>query len=343
MKRILFAVICTVFLVFPALPAGKKTLDMWVIDTEGGKSLLLVSPTGKSMLVDTGFPGFSERDTTRILEACKDAGVTKLDILLTTHYDVDHVNNAPSLVAKMPVALFIDHGPAAVNDMSTTSAVKAYDQLWPNARHMVAKLGDKIPFDGVDVQVVTAARQILKTPLAGAGQPNAACQGVERIKTWQGVNEDVSENANALGLFYKFGKFRMLDLADLTWNYELDLMCPSNPIGTVDLFMVSHHGNNISNSQALVHAIQPRVAIMNNGARKIGAASAIRTIKSAPGLQALYMAHWSANAPNDNPPDEFLANIQSSPDGKWIKATAGEDGVITVTNGRTGETKTYKP
>jgi competence protein ComEC len=146
-----------------------------------------------------------------------------------------------------------------------------------------------------------------------------------------------------VGLLFTFGRFRMLDLADLTWNKERALMCPNNPIGTVDLFMVSHHGNDISNSPALVHALKPRVAIMNNGARKIGAPAALKVIRSAPGLEALYQLHWSVRAGAEgNAPDEFIANLQDSPDGKWIKVSASQDGSFTVTNGRTGASRAFK-
>ena len=336
---ILRALLCGLAFVL-ALHAA-KTLDMWVVDTEGGKALLILSPAGQSMLIDTGFPGNNGRDTNRILEACRAAGVKKIDILLTTHYDLDHVNNTPSLVAKMPVAMFVDHGPAAVKDRGTTAAVKAYDELVAKAKHQVVKPGDKIPFKGVDVLVVTSAGEALKTPLKGAGAPNAACAGVPP-KTWPKANEDTSENGSSVGTLFTFGKFRMLDMGDLTWNRELQLMCPNNPIGAVDLFMVNHHGNDISNSPALVNALHARVAIMNNGAKKIGAASVVKTLKAAPGMQALYMLHWSANAPDDNPPDQYLANLQNSPDGKWIKVSAQKSGAMVVTNARTGESKTYK-
>jgi len=53
-------------------------------------------------------------------------------------------------------------------------------------------------------------------------------------------------------------------LGDLTWNKEFDLMCPMNRIGSADLFVVSHHGQPISNAEVLVHGIHARVAIMNN-------------------------------------------------------------------------------
>jgi len=145
MKRIVPAALCG--LLFVSLLPAAKTLDMWVVDSEGAKSLLIVSPSGQSMLIDTGFPGNADRDTNRIVEACQAAGVKKLDILVVTHYDLDHVNNAPSVVARIPVDLFVDHGPAAVTDRGTTAAVKAYDELWPKAKHLVVKPGDKIPFN----------------------------------------------------------------------------------------------------------------------------------------------------------------------------------------------------
>jgi beta-lactamase superfamily II metal-dependent hydrolase len=314
---------------------------MYVVDTEGGKVLLLISPSGQSMLVDAGFPGNNDRDANRIEEAAKAAGVTKFDYVLVTHYDMDHVNNVPATVAKIPAVTFVDHGPAVVTDGGTTKAVAAYDELVAKAKHLVVKPGDKIPFQGVDVLVVTSALQALAKPVQGAGAANPFCAETQPM-TWPRLNEDISENAASVGLLYTFGKFRMLDLGDLTWNKEIALMCPNNPIGTVDLFMVSHHGNNISNSPALVKGIKPQVTIMNNGARKIGAPVVLQLLKGLPGVEANYQMHWSANAPNDNPANEFIANLQDSPDGKWIKVSVEQTGTFTVTNARTGESKTFK-
>ena len=232
------------------------------------------------------------------------AGVKRFDYLVVTHYDLDHVNNVPATVARIPAGTFVDHGPAAVHDPATTAAVKAYDAVVAKAKHLVVKAGDKIPFAGVDVLVVTSAGQAIKTPAAGGGAPNPFCDSTPPM-TWKGTNEDESENAQSVGLLLTFGRFRMLDLGDLTWNKERALMGPNNPIGTVDLFMVSHHGNDISNSPALVHALRPRVAIMNNGARKVGAPAALKVIRSSPGLEALYQLHWSVRAGAEgNAPDE---------------------------------------
>ena len=339
MKRaLLLLVFC---LATAATLAAAKTLDIWVIDTEGGKAVLIVSPAGQSMLIDTGFPGSNDRDTNRILEACRLAGVKQLDILLTTHYDLDHVSNTPSLVAKLPVALFVDHGPAVVSDPRTTAAVSAYDALWSQARHLVVKPGDRIPFAGVDVQVLASAFATLEKPLKGAGQPNPACAGVQP-RTWERGDEDKSENAASVATLFTFGSFRMLDMGDLTWNREMQLMCPDNPIGTVDLYLVNHHGSDLSNNPALVNAIRGRVAVMNNGARKGGSASVVALMKAAPGLQGFYMLHRSMSAADNNPPDAFLANVDSASDGNWIKISAENHGTMVVTNGRTGEAKTYQ-
>jgi beta-lactamase superfamily II metal-dependent hydrolase len=340
MRRLLLVLLSGVIAVAAGLSAAKP-LDIWVVDTEGGKALLLVSPAGGSMLIDTGFPGNDDRDTNRIVEACRLAGVKKLDVLLTTHYDLDHVNNTPSVVAKTPAALFVDHGAPVVSDERTLAAVKAYEQLWAGARHVVVKAGDAIPLSGVDVKVVSASKETVKMAVKGAGKPNAACAGVER-KTWTRADEDNSENSASVGILLTYGTFRMLDLGDLTWNREMQLACPDDLIGPVDLFMVSHHGVDLSNNPALVGALRPRVAVMNNGGRKGGAASVIALLKSAPGLQALYQSHWSVHAAADNPPDAYIANLQGSTDGNWIRVSAEDNGTMVVTNGRTGESTTYK-
>jgi len=308
---------------------------MYVIDTEGGKALLLISPSGQTLLVDAGFPGYSDRDAIRIEEAAKDAGIKKFDFLVVTHYDLDHVNNVPATVARIPATAFYDHGDAVAKDQFTTRAVAAYLEVAAKAKRIILKPGDKIPIDGLEVLTVASAGKVIESPLKSGGSPNSFCSST------QPQSPDNSENAQSVGLLYTFGKFRMLDLGDLTWNKELDLMCPNNPIGAVDLFMVSHHGNNISNSPALIHALHPKVTIMNNGPRKMGLPEALKTIKASPGLQAAYQLHWSENAPSDNPPDEFIANLRDSPDGKWIKVTVEPSGRFTVTNGRTGLSKTY--
>jgi beta-lactamase superfamily II metal-dependent hydrolase len=336
MKRNLIFLLFVVLISSSAMPAA-KSLDMYVIDTEGGKALLIITPSGQSILVDAGFPGFNDRDAIRIEEAAKAAGIRKFDFLVVTHYDMDHVNNVPATVARIPAAIFMDHGDAVAKDPGTAKAVAAYLETTAKAKRVILKPGDKIPVKGLDVLVVTSAGNAIKSPVKGGGAPNESCSSAPPKS-----QADNSENAQSVGLLYTFGKFRMLDLGDLTWNKELELMCPNNPIGTVDLFMVSHHGFDASNSPALVHALKPKVTIMNNGARKMGSSAVLKIIQSSPGLQAAYQLHFSENAPNDNPPDEFIANIRNTPDGKWIKISAQRSGKFSVTNARTGATRIYE-
>jgi hypothetical protein len=137
----------------------------------------------------------------------------------------------------------------------------------------------------------------------------------------------------------------MVDLGDLTWNKEFSLACPANLIGTVDLYLTTHHGLDQSNNPALVHALHPRVAIMNNGARKGGSPAAWQTVHSSPGLQDLWQLHYSVEgAAANNVSEQFIANPDEKSDAAhYIKVSADPNGVFTVTNSRNSLTKTYKP
>ena len=145
-------------------------------------------------------------------------------------------------------------------------------------------------------------------------------------------------------------------------------MCPANRLGTVDLFVVSHHGQAISNSPQLVHALAPRVAILNNGTRKGGQPDAMKVLFSSPGLEDLWQMHFSLLSGQEyTVPGAFIANtVDAQPatmpieataapapgasappppahDGPayWIKIVALRDGTFTVTNARNGFAKSY--
>ena len=326
-----------------------KTLDMYVIDVEGGKSLLVVSPSGQSMLLDAGNPGSNGRDANRIVEACQAAGVKRIDYMVVTHYDGDHVGNVPALLDKMPAVTFVDHGENVQKDDFTLKSVSAYMALAAKGKRLTVKPGDKIPIKGFDALVVMAAGKAITAPLKGAGQPNPACDTTPR-KTWapnaRGVvdNQDTNENAMSITLLVTYGKFRMLDPADLTWNKDRDLMCPVNRVGTVDLYMTANHGTDNANSPVMVHALRPRVVIADNAARKGASAEVFQTVKSSPGLEDYWQAHYLiASGEKANVSPDYIANIEGSPDGKWIKVSVERDGSFTVTNSRNNFTKTYKP
>lgn len=153
---------------------------------------------------------------------------------------------------------------------------------------------------------------------------------------------DPTENARSLGVMITLGRFRFLDLGDLTRKKELALACPANLVGTVDLFLVTHHGGDSSNPRALVWALHPRVAIINNGPRKGAAPSAWQVVHDAPGLEDLWQLHYAMEGGKDhNAPEDHIANLEDRCAGKFLKATAKADGSFVVVNSRTGKEKSY--
>ncbi|ODS54301.1 MAG: hypothetical protein ABS36_11555, partial [Acidobacteria bacterium SCN 69-37] len=292
----------------PAPAQAARTLDIYIPDTEGGTATLFVTPTGESVLIDTGFPG--DRDHDRIMEVIKAAGVTRIDHLISTHYHLDHIGGVQALAAAMPIAHYIDHGPSIEEREQVAGFQAAYAELYGKAKHTVVKPGDKLSVAGLDWTIVSAARDTIASALPGAGQDNAAaCAATER----KPLPTTDPENAASVGSVIQFGKFRTVHLGDLYWAKELDLVCPQNKLGTVDLYLVTHHGQNQSNSPAMVQGLRPRVAAMQNGTRKGGAPETIRTILSSPGLEDLWQLHWSYGGQLElNAPGLFIANIEDN-------------------------------
>src|SRR5689334_22034972 len=286
--RIFLATLLAAFL--PAiLGARSKDLELYFIDVEGGQSTLIVTPAGESALVDAGWAGNNFRDANRIAAAAKLAKIKKIDYFILTHYHADHVGGVPQLVQKLPVGTFVDHGPTReqTEKRSQQRMIDDYNQAVSQAKHIVAKPGDKLPIKGIDATVVSADGNVLPTALPDAGDQNPYCAKTPDKET------DKTENARSLGTYWKMGRFRMVDLGDLTWNKEKELMCPVNRLGKVDLFVVSHHGVDLSNSPALVKGLAPRVAVMDNGAKKGGAVASVDTIRASNGLQSLWQLHFS--------------------------------------------------
>ncbi|MEQ1758584.1 MAG: MBL fold metallo-hydrolase [Vicinamibacterales bacterium] len=348
-------------------------LTIYFIDTEGGQSTLVVGPSGDTLLVDTGNAG--ERDLGRIVETLRTAGVTRIDHLWTTHYHGDHVGALLEVSRQFPVGHFYDHGaPHPTDRIVSAEFLSAYETL-SRGKRTIVKPGDKVKMAGIDITAVASANQFIRSNLPGGGGRNPSCAGVTPKDESAYVDPDNGESA---GFVLTFGRFRTIDLGDLTWNGELDLMCPTNRIGTVDLYLTSHHGLDRSGSPALVQALQPRVVVMNNGTRKGGTPDAFTGLYSTPGLEDLWQLHWSYNVGLDNAPARFIANVDEpatiagvlttpppvpgappaargggpgrGPAGAaaaahtpayLIKVTAQQDGTFSVTNTRNGFTKTY--
>ena len=347
----------------------RTTLDIYVVDVEGGNATLFVAPSGQSLLIDTGnfAPDGGVRDAGRIMLAARDARLTQIDNLIITHWHGDHYGGLAELAKQIPIQHFIDHGP----NVQPAEAVdeflaKVYPQLYAGKKHTVAKPGDKIPVAGVDIEVVSSAGEMIKTPLPGApgaGAPNPYCASFKG-------GDNNAEDPMSVAVFVTFGKFRTLHLGDLTKNKEFELMCPVNRLGTVDLFLGLHHGVDSTNSPVMIHATRPRVAIMNNGTRKGGPPEVMKVLFSSPGLEDLWQMHFSQLGGQEyTVPGMFIANLTDEPltampvapiaapppgpnappppahngPAYWFKVTAQTDGTFTVTNTRNGFAKTYAP
>jgi competence protein ComEC len=344
-----------------------REFEIYVIDVEGGEATLFVSPSGESLLVDTGWPGFDGRDADRILAAARHAGITQIDYLVTTHYHADHAGGAAPLAARLPIRHFVDHGSDIGDDERTQ--YESYSTIRGKGPGTEAKPGDTIPVAGVSARIIAAGGAVLRTPLTGQGASNPFCAGFQPHGPEITSRAADAGDSRSVSLLLTYGNFRTIIMGDLTWNKEFDLMCPANRIGTVDLFVVSHHGQPVSNADVLVHAIQPRVAIMNNGTRKGGQPDAMKILFSAPGLEDLWQVHFSLLSGQEyTVPGLFIANTideaasampvapmaptqpaagappppaHNGP-ANWIKVSAQSDGTFTVTNARNGFNKTYK-
>lgn len=319
-----------------------QALKLYFIDVEGGQATLIVTPSGQSMLVDTGWPTDGARDAGRIAAAVKKAGIDTLDYLVITHYHADHVGGMEQLASRVKFRTVITHGPTTETGKGADTMMATFRAAMAasGAKELVVRPGKTIPMKGVDIKVLASNRQLIE-PAKGAA-PNPLCDGVVPRRT------DTSDNSASVGMLFTFGAFRFLDLGDLTQDLEFQMACPVNRIGEVDLFLTTHHGSGQSNAPVLVHALKSRVAVMNNGARKGGDLPVLQTIRSAPGLEDLWMLHYAVVAGTEGSVAEpLIANLGDVADpavkdtGFGINVTVQPTGAFTVVNERNNVTKTY--
>ena len=328
---------------------AEKTLDIYWVDVEGGAATLMVTPAGQSILIDTGNPG--TRDAGRIHEvATKQAGLKKIDFLITTHFHGDHFGGAAPLSQLMPIGYVYDNGIPVRNpdrnrqDPAFILKVRPYKNMKVEGRKVV-KPGDRLPLkqeagvEKVNLTFVVAARQFIdppanvkKNPLAGSVPP---------------MKEDLSDNANSVASLITLGGFRFLDCGDLTWNMEAKLVEPVNRVGTVDVYQVNHHGLASSNNPVLIKSVAPTVSVMNNGHRKGCSPSAFAALTSTKSIQAMYQVHKNLREDGDknNTADEFIANLGEPRDCEALalKLSVKADGKsYTLFNPRNKHQRTFK-
>lgn len=343
-RRLVVALALAAFLPVGAIGA-EGVLEIYFIDTEGGQATLLVSPTGGTLLIDTGFAGLdtanpdkeSGRDAARIAEVAKIAGARQIDVLLATHFHGDHAGGVTNLVAALPIRMFVDHGPAVQDVPIMRQKVGSYSEPWAEAfakaQHRAVSAGDTIGVAGLEVTVV----QALGKSFERTGDANPACLGVER--RMDGNPEDTA----SVGVVIAYGRFRFANFGDLPWNQEVQLLCPSNRVGTIDVYQSARHGGEPSPG---VYGMAPRVVVHDNGARKGGGPVALKAFRGSPGIEDIWQLHKNIPGGADgNPPDEFSANLQDTDDtnhpAHYLKLSAKDDGSFSMFNSRTRMTKVY--
>lgn len=354
MRRLLLAAIAATLIVAPVLGrAAAKTLDIYFIDVEGGQATLVVTPAGESLLIDAGYPGdsaliapaFGEkpnppgvaRDPQRVMAAVTDAGLKQIDYMMMTHSHADHGGGVLEVSDLLPVKTFIDHIAPSDEAEKVVSGTKKIYERFQTARAkgkvIEPKPGLRLPMKDINAVIVAANGAVLTTPLAGAGQANPACSGT-------GVPaQEKTENPFSTAVRIAYGKFRFLDVGDLSGPPLFALTCPANLIGEADVYLIAHHGGNDGSDPSLYAAVKPLVAVFNNGSRKGAQADTLATVKKM-GIDG-WQLHRTGNPGAENNPDERIANLDESTSA-WIKISAKDDGSFTVTNGRTGTAKTYK-
>jgi competence protein ComEC len=329
--------------------AHARGLEIYFIDVEGGQSTLIVTPDRQSLLIDTGWAGagvgfhpgdpHQARDANRILAAAKDAGIKQIDYLLITHFHDDHDGGVRELSQLLPIRAFVDHGsPSPKTALNTgveqLDAFGVYASVRSGSAHFEPVPGDRLPLKGVEVTVVSSAGRTLPGSLPHAGLINGAC------RTQPIAALDPNENPRSTGVVMRYGKFRFLDVGDLSGQPLFDLACPKDKIGAVDVYLVAHHGGADAADPGTFAAFKPRIAVMNNGENKGGAKQTYEMLHQIGGLEDVWQLHLSAAAGSNNFPAETVANLDESTS-HWLKLVADEDGSFALLNQRTGKWKRY--
>ena len=311
---------------------ARAVLTLYFLDAEGGQATLIVTPDNQSLLVDTGYG----RDVARVVDAVREAGLSRIDRLLLTHFHVDHIGGAVALARQFPIGELFDHGNIDVpDDAEMRDTFEQYRHMRDQMPHSQPGVGTQLRLGDAELTWVSSDTHTLRRSLTPFGAANPACaQDAPEA-------EDPVENTRSTGFLLRFGRFRFLDVGDLTGPPLAALVCPANLLGMVDVYLLPHHGEDDGATPATLDALRPRAVVINNGPRKGARAGTLDLLHARSAITDVWQLHRATNPRVVNFADERIANLDTST-AHWIKVEAGKDGSFSVTNARTGE-MTYYP
>ena len=328
----------------PPAFAQPRNLDIYWVDVEGGAATLIVSPSGESLLIDSGWE-VGDRDAKRIFATAQRAGLTKIDYFILSHYHADHAGGLVALSKLMPIGQCFDRG----------DFIEPANQKWRDgylsvcaSRRTILKPGDRVPIKGLQVDIVASDGRLLAQPVNGGGQTNPLCATAENKP------KDVPENQLMVGALVSYGKFTFLDLADLDWEKEMELACPVNKLGQISIWQAGRHGAlDGAGAPGFLYAVKPQVVVVNNGPRKglggpsPGAAAPkyvhYERIAKTPDIEGIWQGHLSLLDKEHNTAESMIANLEDTAqcEGHTIRASVAQNGTFTITNSRNGYSRTY--
>lgn len=224
-------------MIWPALVSlqGRGTLDLLAIDVGQGDALALRTPRGRWVLVDAGPPRNGDPEGHPVVRALRRAGVTRLDALVLTHPDLDHIGGAAAVLATFDVGRVVDPGLAAGKDAYVGILETAVAR---NVPWVSAVAGDRLDLDGVELHVLS--------PLG---------QG--------GAEGDTESNAASVVLAVRYGAFDALLTGDAPVSVERAILAGVSP--SLEVLKVGHHGSDTSTDPSLLAQAHPRTALLSVG------------------------------------------------------------------------------
>ncbi|MED4554193.1 MBL fold metallo-hydrolase [Lysinibacillus capsici] len=234
MKKIIVLLLC-IFLLAGCTEAVKTEkipvtagheMQVHFIDVGQGDSILIESPSGKTMLIDGGVKGAGQQ----IVSYLKELGINKLDIVVATHPDADHIGGLIPVLDNMTIEKFYDSGKVHTSQTFEEMLTRIDEK---NIPYHVPKIGDDIEFDkDVNVKVLNA-------------------------------NDQATDNNDAsIVLKMTYGNVSFLLTGDAGVALEKEML-QYDVKATV--LKAGHHGSNTSSSEEFIQAVKPEVTILSYG------------------------------------------------------------------------------